>query len=252
MEDNRFVWATDGLKGVIDRACLKKHAYSNYYGIDLYGVKYYGDEENLFIIKPYEGFYRVYIMANDEWTVKKVLQTLPQNSCINIPSRKGIDAWGTILNEAGYRQIATYHRYGYVNYRKGNDRLLLFAELQDLDLIESELHKFFSPLTGHLPNIVELTKMIDNKQIVVNRDECGQVNGALCYQIKGKKAELPFWFDKGGDGLSLLFNVFYLCHQSDVRQILFWVNDLNVDTIAIHTMLGAKVDGLVDYIFNNE
>ncbi len=94
--------------------------------------------------------------------------------------------------------------------------------------------------------------MILDSQIVVNRDDEGKVNGALCYKIKGKKAELPFWFDKGGDGLSLLFNVFFLCHQADVRQIVFWVNDRNTNTIAIHSMLGAKADGLVDYIFNKE
>ena len=252
MKKNRIVFATDGIKEVIDRACLKKHAFSNYFGIDLDRVKYYGDEENLFLIKPYEGYNRVYLMANDERLVRKVLPALPHNSCINVPSRRGIDGWETILSESGYKQIATYHRYGYANYRKGNERCLDFAEQQDLDLIERELHSFFSPLTGHLPETAELAKMIEEKQIVVNRDESGQVNGALCYQIKGNKAELPFWFDKGGDGLSLLFNVFYLCHKSDVRQILFWVNDLNTNTIAIHTMFGAKADGLVDYIFNNE
>lgn len=252
MKKNSLPLTSEGLKDIIDKACITKHAFSNYFGVDLNDAKYYGDEGNLFLVKPYTGFSRVYLMANDGDEIKRVLASLPTNSCINIPSKKGIDAWLPILNEAGYTQIATYQRYGYLNYRKGNDRNLHFAELQDLRIIEKELHSFFSPLTGHLPNTEELTQMIEEKQIVVNRNEDGQVNGALCHQIKGKRAELPFWFDKGGNGLSLLFNVFYLCHQAEVRQIMFWVNDENTDTIAIHKMLGAKTDGLVDYIFNKE
>ena len=240
------------LKSIIDNACIKKHTFNNYYGIDLSNVQCYGDEENLFLVKEFEGYRRVYVMANDKDLVKVVFSSLPFNSCVNIPSKKGIDAWLPLLNESGYKQIATYQRYGYINYRKGNDRNLMFAEKEDLMVIEKELHYFFSPLTGHLPNTDELSKMIEEKQIVVNRDSEGHLNGALCYQVKGKKAELPFWFDRAGDGLSLLFNVFYLCHQVEVRQIVFWVNDVNTNTIAIHKMLGAKEDGLIDYIFNKQ
>ncbi len=252
MESNNYVFIEEGLKDVLDKAFVTKHSFSNYFGIDIDGVRYYGNEENLFLLKPYDGFNRVYMMANNEELIKQVMKSLPTNSCINIPSKKGIESWIPLLEKAGYKQIATYRRYGYINYRKGNNKNLDFAKTSDLSVIETELHSFFSPLTGHLPNKEELSKMIEDKQIVVNRDLDGYVIGALCYQIKGKKAELPFWFDKGGDGLTLLFNVFYLCHQAEVRQIVFWVNDINTNTIAIHSMLGAKEDGLVDYIFNNE
>lgn len=240
------------LRCIIDNAFVKKHVFSNYFGIDSKGVKCFGDDDNLFILKPYEGFSRIYLMANDEELTKKVLKSLPLNSCINIPSKNGIDPWLPILEESDYKQIATYRRYNYMDYRRGNDKNMKFAELDDIQLIEAELHSFFSPITGHLPNRQELTKMIEGKQIVVNRNDKGVVNGALCYQITGKKVELPFWFDRSGDGLSLLFNVFFLCHQRDIRQIFFWVNDVNTNTIAIHKMLGAKTDGLVDYIFNKQ
>lgn len=252
METNKIEFIQDGLSSILNDACITKHTYNNYFGIDLNEVSYYGDKDNLFLVKPYDGFSRLYLMANDEVIIKQVLQSLPTNCCINIPSKKGIDSWLPLLQEGGYKRIATYQRYYYVDYRKGNTRNLSFAEFRDLKLINKELHHFFSPLTGHLPNIDELKNMIEAKQIVVNRDADGAINGALCHQIKGKKAELPFWFDRTGDGLSLLFNVFSLCHQSDVRQIVFWVNNINTNTIAIHKMLGAKEDGLVDYIFNKQ
>lgn len=252
MKTSKIEFVRDGLSSILGDAFVTKHNFSNYFGIDLNDVSYYGDENNLFLVKPYDGFSRLYLMANDELVIKQVLQSLPTNCCINIPSKKGIDLWLPLLQEGGYKRIATYQRYYYVGYRKGNTKNLNFAELRDLRLINEELHHFFSPLTGHLPNIAELKVMIESKQIVVNRDADGFVNGALCCQIKGKKAELPFWFDKTGDGLALLFNVFFLCHQSNVRQIVFWVNDVNTSTIAIHKMLGAQEDGLVDYIFNKQ
>jgi len=255
MDSNDIVFeefGMDCLKSIVDKACIKKHTFTNYFGIELNNVKWYGDDENLFIVKQFEGYSRVYLMANDEKIIKNILSSLPLDSCINIPSKNGIDNWLPLLTGSGFKQIATYQRYGYINYRKGNDKNLMFAEKDDISIIDKELHYFFSPLTGHLPNLDELSLMIDEKQIVVNRDDTGVLNGALCFKVKGKKAELPFWFDRTGDGLSLLFKVFYLCHQADVRQIIFWVNDVNQNTIAIHKMLGAKEDGLIDYVFNKE
>lgn len=240
------------IESLINDFSASKHKWQNYFGIDLTDTEAAYGGDNLFLKKQYNGFCRIYIMANGESILTDYLSILPCNHIINIPSRVGIDIWTPILEKNKFRQIATYSRYVYSNYRKGNDKNLVFATVEDLEHINNELHHFFSPLTGHLPNIEELLKMIEEKRIVVNRNTEGKVEGALCYQIKGKKAELPFWFDRSGDGLSLLFNVFYLCHCAEVRQIVFWVNDENINTISIHKMLGAKADGLVDYIFNKE
>lgn len=240
------------IERLINEFSTSKHKWQNYFGVDLIDTEALQEGDNLYLKKIFDGYSRVYIMANEEEALTDYLSNLSCNHVINIPSRNGIDVWNPILEKAKFRQIATYRRYTYINYRKGNNKNLEFAKKEDLEHINNELHHFFSPLTGHLPNQEELAKMIEGKQIVVNRDSEGTVEGALCYEIKGKKAELPFWFDRGGDGLSLLFNVFYLCHQAEVRQVVFWVNDENTNTIAIHTLLGAKADGLVDYIFNKE
>lgn len=238
------------IEDLINEFSLRKHKWQNYFGVDLTNVEAVHIGDNLFLKKRYDGFSRIYVMANDESALIDYLLDLPCNHIINIPSRIGIDVWMPVLEKTKFQQIATYRRYVYSNYRKGTDKNLAFATVEDLDCINNELHHFFSPLTGHLPTAEELAKMIEEKQMVVNRNQEGKVEGALCYQIKSKKAELPFWFDCGGNGLSLLFKVFHLCHCSEVRQIVFWVNDENLNTIALHKMLGAKTDGLVDFIFN--
>lgn len=236
---------------LINSFCLKKHLLSNYFGVDNNDIEYYFSESTILIKSNYEGYSRIYLMSDNINEVKELLTQLPVNCVINIPSRKGVGEWNHVLTEGGYQPLATYHRYVYSNYRKGNDKKLSFATVDDTQDIIKSLNEIFSPLTGHLPDEESLNELINNNAIVVNRNEEGVVNGALCFIIKGKRCELPFWFDKGGNGLSLLFNVFYLCHQKDVRNIAFWVNDVNNDTIGIHKLLGAKEDGMVDYIYNN-
>lgn len=237
---------------LVNSFCLKKHLLSNYFGIDNNDIEYYYSESTFLIKSNYEGYSRIYLMSDNINETQELLTQLPANCVINIPSRKGVDEWNHALKGGGYQPLATYHRYVYSNYRKGSDKKLTFSTEDDIPEIIKNLNDTFSPLTGHLPDEVYLKELINNKAIVVNRNEEGVVNGALCFIIKGKRCELPFWFDKGGNGLSLLYNVFFLCHQKDIRNIFFWVNDANTDTIGIHKLLGAKEDGMVDYIFNND
>lgn len=230
----------------------KRHILSNYYGITTPNMQYAYSEGSLFIRCNYEGFSRIYLMSDDKEEAAGFLKELPKNSVINIPSRNGVDDWQDLLRDSDYSLIATYRRYVYSNYRKGNDKSLSFAEERDVPEIYRILNEVFSPITGHLPDMEDLRVLISKRQIVVNRNADNAVNGAMCFVIKGKRCELPFWFDNSGTGMSLLYNVFFLCHQDDVRNISFWVNDANTDTIGIHKLLGAKEDGMVDYIFNNK
>ncbi len=240
----------DELQHLLDMRCCGKYMLNNYYGVDLTDVESYVTENTLILKKDCGTFFRLYIISNDELDVIRVLKNIESETVINIPTRKGIDSWHNVLRESGYELLATYRRYCYSEYKKGNDRNLQYAEESDCSNIIHDLNVFFSPITGHLPKEQELLELIKNENIVVNRDlDTGVINGAMCYTIAGKKAEFPFWYDKGNNGLSLLYNVFYICHKKEVKNIQFWVNNENVDTIKLHKLLGAKDSGLVDYIY---
>lgn len=239
----------DNLKAIIDDFSSIRHTFNNYYGIDLNGVECIVEADNLFLIKRFIGYNRLYMIANDSSVVIEVLRMIPSNTVINIPSRTEPFVWDALFKDSRIEPLAKYHRLNYTNYRKGNNKNLEYANESDTHIIIGQLNDFFSPLTGHLPSTDELTKMINNKTIIVNRDEQNQISGAISCQIIGKKAELTFWYDYADNGLSLLYNVFFVCHEKEVRIITFWVNDENANTIGIHEMLGAKKDGLTDYIY---
>lgn len=191
-------------------------------------------------------------MSDDVDEVKDLLSRVSGNCAINIPTRKELGIWNEILLESGFNHIATYSRFVYSDYKKGHIHGLSFAVIGDLPKIQSELLNFFDPITGHLPSKEELEDLIVNECIVVNRDVQGLVSGAICYKVKGRVAELPFWFDIKGNGLNLLYNIYKLCHEKGLKKISFWVNDKNAATARLHKLLGAKEDGLQDYIYTNQ
>lgn len=235
----------------INRKIGVKHLFSNYYGIDLSNVSLLETDKSLFLSKDFGNYCRIYILSDDLDEIIETLSTLPPNSVINIPSRNGIDEWANILNLSGYKQIALYHRFVYRKYPIRKIKKIEYAINSDHQQIRKLLSKYFSSVTGHLPNDEELLLLIEKKNIIVNRDDNNEVNGALCFNIEGKKCYLAFWFDESGMGLSLLNNIFGICSNNEIKMINFWVNDNNTDVIKIHTLFGATPDGMKDYIFNN-
>lgn len=247
-----FLFRKDnGMSQAIDRFCLKKHLLSNFYVLTSEDVEYIKTDKSLLLKCQFSNFYRLYIMTDDLDEMTEILSSVPEKCVINIPSRHYPEVWDEIMMKTNFNKIAKYSRFSYSDYRKGHNRDISFATLGDIPDIEKRLLEFFNPLTGHLPSSHELMEMIKDKSIIINKDINGVLTGAICYRIKGRVAELPFWFDKEGKGLNLLYNVFYLCHQKEIKKISFWVNDTNKDVINIHTLLGAKEDGLSDYIYYN-
>lgn len=251
MEKNKTVFyrGDEKMKQAIDGFCAKKHLLSNYYGLTNEDVSYILTEKSLLLKCEFCGFYRLYIMTDDLDEVHSILSIVPDNCVINIPSRKYPFDWEEILTKASFTKIAKYTRFSYSVYRKGHNRNLIFATKEDIPAIERSLLHFFNPITGHLPSSDELLELIKDQSVIIDKDQIGNLTGAICYRIRGRVAELPFWFHKEGKGLDLLYYVFYNCHKKDVKKISFWVNDTNKEVVNIHKILGAKEDGLSDYIY---
>ena len=234
---------------LINKHMFGRPFFNNYFGIDLSSVDVFEKDYILLIRKKCEGFYRIYALVQTEELFVELLDKLPKDYVLNIPTRKDISMLDKLFINHGWKRVAVYNRYSNKRIKKRNAFIPNFAAPVELDLIYDMLYQNFSSITGYLPTREELKVMIDQNNILVDRNESNVICGIIGYRIDKNKCYLPFWIDKEGNGLNLLFSVYNIAIDNGVKLIYFWVNDINVDTIRIHTLLGATKDGLTDYIY---
>lgn len=248
------IYSENDLRILIDNAVAHRPSFNNLYGIDLNGVECARVNNSICVRKKFDSFNRIYLVAETQSELKEIIYSLEVNDTINIPSKTDIGAWDTTLISHNYRKIASYSRYVYREFPIREVPVSDFAMPDDLERIYYRLYEIFSPVTGHLPNQIELARLIENKNILVNRDAEGAVNGALCFTATGKKGDLPFWYDDNEDmkGLYLLYNAFSIFKNANIKFVYLWINDDNRKTRKIHKLLGVVPDGLIDNIYCNK
>lgn len=229
----------------------KKLVLSNFFGVgndDECGV-YLGDNTVLIRKTEYD-FYRLFIQSADIAEAKKLLNNLNWERYVtNIPSKKPIPEWYDLLESSGFENIGIYNRYYSTKVKMRKSASGDFASIGDLDAIDTLLKSNFSLYTDYLPTYKQLCEMIDNNQVLVSRDEQGNVKGTLIYTLQGKKCYYNAWIDFSGKGLFLLYKAYNIAVENGIQYVYFWVNSTNVNVINLHLMMGAKPDGLVDYTF---
>lgn len=238
----------------IDDAVAHHPLFNNFFGIELNDVECAQINNSICIRKRYDGYNRIYVIAETKKDLQEIIASLEVYDTINIPSKTDINDWDSILSASDCIKIATYHRYVYKELPTRDVPYPDFAIMEDLGRIHTRLFELFSPVTGHLPDKKQLSFLIKNKNILVNRDADGNVNGALCFTATGKKGDLPFWYDDNADmkGLYLLYNAFSIFKNNNVRFVHLWINDSNKKAIKIHKLIGAVPDGLIDNIYCNK
>lgn len=227
----------------------RKLIFNNYFGIDLSDVDFIKTDYTLILRKPYVGFYRVYILSEDEDDLSFLLKDMDKNHAINIPTKKEIFVWDKVLSNSGFYNFALYERYRNKKvFEKNGDLIDYYAVDSDLEEIKKGLFEAFSPITGWLPNDTTLISMIKNRQIMVNRDDQG-MSGIIVYTISGKKADLNAWIGLRGQGIYLFLNMFNLLAEKGVRIANAWINQKNTSVKKMYKIMGFEPDGLKDYIY---
>jgi len=227
----------------------RKLAFNNYFVIDLSDVEFIKTKYSLILRKPYVGFYRVYVMSDNETDVMEVLKEMDKNHAINIPSKNDITNWNSLLLSSGFYNLAIYERYhNKKKFEKRGDLIDFYAVDSDFEEIKKGLYDVFLPITGWLPNDIDLKTMISNRQIMVNRDDQG-MTGIIVYTIKNKKADLNAWVGLRGQGIYLFLNMFNLLAEKDVTLAHAWINQKNTPVKKIYKIMGFEPDGLMDYIY---
>lgn len=210
-----------------------------------------GNNTVLIRVNEYD-FYRTYVQSADLNELVDILKTLDKNKyVINIPSKKPIDDWKRVFDKAGFKNIGIYNRYYTTKLKYRKSGAGAFADPMDLTVVDNLLKGYFSLYTDYLPTKKQLQSMIENKQVLVSRNDNNEIKGVLIYTLEGKKCYFNAWIDFSGNGLFLLYKGYNIAAEHGIGYVYFWVNSTNTDVINLHKMMGAVPDGLVDYTYIN-
>lgn len=240
------------LKDLVSEYSFPKPVFSNYYNNVIENAQCIKLPQTLVIKSIFESYNRIYFLSRDEDELKKVLMSLDDKDVINCPSRNGIDErLANILLNSGYHTAAIYERMNKNRNEECDDFDGTFAAEKDLDGIMVLLYNTFNPVFSHLPDRDELMSMISNKQILVNHDSNGIVNGLIMWSINGKVCNFHAWASNapGNESLALFFEAFNYIESLGIHRSTLWVNETNISAKSIYEMMGFQKDGLKDYIF---
>jgi hypothetical protein len=230
-----------------------KPTYNNYYGVsnDTKCECFCSNGTLLLRVKEYD-YYRLYILSNNRDALIAILKSLDKGVYVlNLPSKSPIDEWDKILADADFKPYASYERYYNTQIKGKKISIGEEAEENDTTSIYKLFTQNFDKKTDHIPSFEQIREMIINKQIYITRGEQNEVVGFIIFTLEGKKCYLNAWLELSGRGIFLLYKFFNLMIDRGLSYCYFWVNSKNVSVKNIHTALGAKKDGLVDYTYIN-
>lgn len=226
----------------------RKPVLSNFFSQGMPDTEMYKTDKSLIIRKAEDDFYRVYLMTLDKNEISGILRDLKGTNVINIPTKEEIEEWAPLLDKCGFRQIGLYQRFSNSSVRYRGAFTARYADIAHFESLKNMMYKNFDKYTDHLPNDSELATMIADKRVIIHQEN-GKLEGLFIHTFEGKKCYFNCWYDESNNGLYLLFNMYSLMREKNILHSYFWVNSENTKVKQIHTLLGSKPDGLLDYIF---
>jgi len=228
----------------------KRSVLSNYYGQPVEENDKYFETNNTFVLaKPVSDFHRIYVASNDKKELIEILQNLEGTNVINFPTKGDIQDIEAIMTESGYEQIGIYERF-ICNVKNLTDDDVEFATTADEKAIYNiySSWKDFNPYTDWLPTHEELKRFIENKSVIINKQN-NKITGVNVCPITGAIMNLRLIIDLSGGGIKLMNAMFDMARKNGVKRCQWWVNSQNERAIGFYGKFGATPDGLRDYTY---
>lgn len=240
--------------------------FSNYYGLsdDVECELYQSNNTVLIRKKEYEA-YRLFLLTSDEDDLRQLLNKINDGFYVmNIPTREPITERIEMFKECGFELVAEYNRYynksiteGYKKLSKlaasltNDDNYELVCNAQENEILQiwNLLNDTFDLYTDHIPNTDELTNMVKQKHVFVNKTSDGEIFGVHIFTPTNHICYGNAWVDKKGFGILLSKNMYQYALEHDIKTINYWIRKGNNQVIKYHKMLGAVPDGLSDFSF---
>lgn len=239
------------LTKIILRYQSEKQKYSNFYLNEYDGIEYFECSSTLMLRKKYGTYNRVYFMSSDKDKLSELLKMLTKKDIINVPFKGSINSGiDIILEKSGYVLAGQYERLFSLNNKMRGKFVEKFANNFDLDDISHILNDNFNPYLDHIPSNKILKSMIEQENVLVNRDvDTNKVTGIFIFTPMKNQYYFNCWLDIGGNGLFLLLNMLNYLKEKQIERSYLWVNSNNIEVKNIYYKLGYSNSGLVDYTY---
>lgn len=134
---------------------------------------------------------------------------------------------------------------------KQNDSMMP-AKLEYVSEIKKLLDEVFDPYVSHLPSEAKLKKLIENNLVFCIKEE-KKIIAVFCFELLGKES-IYFYQDAvhkdyQGTGIGVLLLHYSLQNYKDKKNFTGWIEYTNKVSEKMHSFLGMKKDGLMDYVF---
>lgn len=129
---------------------------------------------------------------------------------------------------------------------------MMLAKAEDVKKIKNLLDEVFDPYVSHLPSEEKLKNLIENNLVFCIKEE-NKIIAVFCFELLGKES-IYFYQDAvdkdyQGTGIGVLLLHYSLQHYKGMKNFTGWIEYTNQVSEKMHSFLGMKKDGLMDYVF---
>lgn len=243
----------DGLK----RRHAGQRPLTNYFFQAIKGVvnlRMLQSERSLCFIDDEWDFARLYFYTFDVADLERALQAVnwPPIVVTDWISKGASASADPLLTSLGFHLHAIYDRIVCHNLRRERrDAHMSLASHTDRDTVHCLLLRVFDKYADHIMPLEELSELISQKQVLLNRDPQGSIEGFVIFRVSGQTCNFNFLYNSGGSAslVRLLGNFYGALTERGIQSGFGWVRRTRPLVLSLHQSFGWKTDGLVDYIY---
>ncbi|MEM5558204.1 MBL fold metallo-hydrolase [Aliarcobacter cryaerophilus] len=203
---------------------------------------------NIFIVKKYNNFYKFYYLINNYKNLNKLndfFSLYKKPIILEIISNSKINE--DIYTKIGFKPYKIYSRYRTDKKNKIFDTVKI-ANLEDIDEISKLINETFDHLSDYIPSIYELEELVLKKEVFIVKVD-NKLAGVSIYEKKHKNYYFRLSCVHPNHRPGLIGYMLASTQPESGKNYSTWIDDNNLEAIKLNTFLGYKLDGLKNYIF---
>lgn len=218
-------------------------------------IEFFHFSKTVLYLESESNFARIYFCSSDLDELSGAIKSIPNklNPTISyVEKTKNQNLVETFI-DAGYQEIAQYSRMKKLDFsgaQVGRDEC--YAVDSETAQIHQLLNQHFNPITDYLPSCQDIEQLIEQKQILVEREN-GKVTGFVVFRVNQRTVNFNYLLNCGRPGNGTVLKHSFLRCMADrkVTSGFLWVNTSNTHAQRLYERFGWQFDGLHDWFFQH-